>query len=75
VALDRPVVSVFGPTDLVRVGPYRRPHAVVHAGLDCAPCCLRQLARCPHNHTCMERVSPQMVLERLAPLLARRASA
>lgn len=64
VALGRPVVSVFGPTNPVRTGPYRRPEAVVRADLACSPCYLRTLRRCPHNHRCMTDVSPEMVLDR-----------
>ncbi|HEY7308122.1 MAG TPA: glycosyltransferase family 9 protein, partial [Gemmataceae bacterium] len=77
VALNRPVVSVFGPTDEVWIGPYRRPEAVVRAKLDCAPCYFRQLHACPHNHACMTGVTPGMVIERIDAVLAggRRATA
>src|SRR5262249_3479487 len=33
VALDRPVVSIFGPTDPVWIGPYGRAGAVLQAGV------------------------------------------
>ncbi len=69
VALERPVVSIFGPTDPVWVGPYRRADAVVQAGLSCAPCYLRRLSRCPHDHACMREVSAQTVIERIATIL------
>jgi heptosyltransferase-1 len=69
VALGRPVVSVFGPTDPVWIGPYRRPEVVVRAGVRCAPCYLRKLSACPHDHACMRQVSAAMVLERLRALL------
>jgi lipopolysaccharide heptosyltransferase I len=68
VALSRPVVSVFGPTSTVRTGPYGRPEAVVQANLECAPCYLRKLSRCPHNHACMREVSSAMVIERIERL-------
>ena len=57
VALDRPVVSIFGPTDPVWAGPYRRDGAVLRADLPCSPCYLRQLSRCTHGHACMQDVS------------------
>jgi lipopolysaccharide heptosyltransferase I len=63
VALNRPVVSVFGPTDPVWVGPYGRPHAVVQAAVPCAPCYLRKLRACPHSHLCMEQVKADQVIE------------
>jgi lipopolysaccharide heptosyltransferase II len=70
VALNRPVVSIFGPTDEIWIGPYGRPNAVVRAKLDCAPCYLRVLSRCPHGHACMEMVSAQAVIERAEQILA-----
>jgi lipopolysaccharide heptosyltransferase I len=70
VALDRPVVSVFGPTDEIWIGPYRRPDAVLRATLPCAPCYLRVLSRCPHDHACMSAISAPMVIERLEQSLA-----
>jgi heptosyltransferase-2 len=72
VALDRPVVSVFGPTDPLRIGPYGRPHAAVWAGLPCAPCYFKSLSQCPHDHACMRRVTADMVIERLEGVLAGR---
>lgn len=74
VALGRPVVSIFGPTDPLWVGPYRRPDAVLRANLPCSPCYLRALSRCPHNHACMEEISAAAVIDRIENLLARHAS-
>jgi lipopolysaccharide heptosyltransferase I len=71
VALDRPVLSVFGPTDPVRIGPYRRPHAVLQAPLPCAPCYIRRLRHCPHDHACMSAISTEMVIDRLEAILAQ----
>jgi lipopolysaccharide heptosyltransferase I len=72
-ALDRPVVSVFGPTDPVLTGPYGRPEAVVRAHVPCAPCLLRKLSQCPHHHVCMHEVTTGMVIHRLESMLARAA--
>jgi heptosyltransferase I len=69
VALERPVVSVFGPTSPVLTGPYGRPQSVVRAGVECSPCLLRKLSRCPHDHACMERVTAAMVIERIDQVL------
>jgi heptosyltransferase I len=65
VALGRPVVSVFGPTDPIWIGPYRRTDAVLQANLSCSPCYLRQLSRCPNDHRCMTEVSATAVIERI----------
>jgi heptosyltransferase-2 len=74
VALGRPVVGVFGPTDPVWAGPYRHTGSVVRAGVPCSPCYLRRLSQCPNNHACMEKVSAGSVVEKIdaAPAGARR---
>lgn len=65
IALDRPVVSIFGPTDPIWAGPYRRDGAVVRADLPCSPCYLRELSRCTYGHACMRDVSAAAVIERI----------
>jgi heptosyltransferase I len=70
VALDRPVVSIFGPTDPVWIGPYRRANAVLHADLECSPCYLRKLKHCHHGHACMLSVSAPAVIERAERILS-----
>ena len=70
VALGRPVVSVFGPTDPVWIGPYRRTRAVVQSGAACSPCYLPRLRACPNGHACMTEVSGAMVMERVEEVLA-----
>jgi 3-deoxy-D-manno-octulosonic-acid transferase/heptosyltransferase-1 len=74
VALGRPVVSIFGPTDSIWIGPYRRKNAVLQANLPCSPCYLRQLSRCPHAHACMHDVSARAVIERMEATLGARAT-
>jgi heptosyltransferase-1 len=71
VALDRPVVSIFGPTDPVWAGPYHRDGAVLRAELPCSPCYLRQLSRCMHGHACMHEVSANAVIDRVEGILAK----
>ena len=75
VALNRPVVSIFGPTDEIWIGPYGRGNAVVRARLPCAPCYLRVLSRCPYDHACMRNVSAQSVIERAETILASQGEA
>lgn len=69
VALGKPVVSVFGPTDPFRIGPYQHADWAVRAGVPCSPCDLRRLRQCPHEHSCMQRVTPMHVIERLDAIL------
>ena len=42
VALGRPVVAIFGPTDPARTGPYGKGHRVLRATVPCAPCRKRE---------------------------------
>jgi len=70
VALDRPVVSIFGPTDPVWIGPYRRANAVLRADLECSPCYLRKLKHCHYDHACMRGVSAPAVIERAERILS-----
>lgn len=53
VASGRALVCLIGPTNARRTGPYRREGDVIRLDLDCAPCYLRRLAQCPHDHRCM----------------------
>jgi heptosyltransferase-1 len=69
VALGTPVVSIFGPTDPVWVGPYGKERQVVRANLRCSPCYLRTLRRCAYGHACMLEVTSDMVIERVEQTL------
>ena len=59
VALDRPVVSIFGPTDPVWIGPYRRP--MPSSGPTCRvrPATCGSFAVVRHEHVCMTRVTAE----------------
>jgi len=70
VALGRPVVSIFGPTDPVWAGPYRHPDSVIRAGVPCSPCYLRRLSQCPNSHICVEKLSAGSVIEKIDAALA-----
>jgi lipopolysaccharide heptosyltransferase I len=71
VALDRAAVSVFGPTDPIWAGPYRRDNAVLRVDLLCSPCYLREVSRCGYGHACMAEVDAGAVIERVENLLAK----
>ena len=74
VAFERPVVSVFGPTNPLHIGPYGRPEAVLRANLPCSPCNYRRLSQCPHDHACMKRVTAESVIQRIESLLATQSA-
>jgi lipopolysaccharide heptosyltransferase I len=69
-SLGKPMVSVFGPTNPVHIGPYQRPESVVRVDLPCSPCNYRRLNQCPFDHACMKKVTSAMVLERVCKILA-----
>jgi heptosyltransferase I len=75
VALDRPVVALFGPSDPVWAGPYHRDNAVVRADLPCSPCYLRRLKSCAHAHACMNELPASAVIARAEDVLGNALTA
>jgi ADP-heptose:LPS heptosyltransferase len=69
VGLDRPCVGLFGPTDPDRVGPYRRPEAVVRADGQDSTTSVRYRQR-GLDDGIMRRISVSAVLERVDAVLA-----
>lgn len=67
-ALGKPVVSIFGPTNPVQVGPYGQPGSVVRLALPCSPCNYRRLSQCPFHHACMRDLPAEMVLAKALEL-------
>ncbi|MCF8052614.1 MAG: glycosyltransferase family 9 protein [Desulfobacterales bacterium] len=63
VALNIPVVALFGPSDPRRTGPFKG--RVVRARVDCAPC---NRKTCP-DPVCMRHIGPQAVVEQVKALL------
>jgi len=57
-ALGRPLVSIFGPTNAVRTGPYGRPDTVLQLDLVCRPCYSRS---CAHT-SCMNWIEVEHVM-------------
>jgi lipopolysaccharide heptosyltransferase II len=61
VAVGRPTVTIYGPTDPKAWNPGGSDHlALRHEGLSCLGCNLNQ---CPFNHECMNELSPKVVFE------------
>ncbi len=54
-----PTVSLFGPTDPRRTGPYGPGHVVVDKHVFCSPCFRK---RCPNEMLCMEMLTTNDVL-------------
>lgn len=57
-AVGLPVVAVFGPTDPEGTAPVTPRCTIVQEKPYCSPCFLR---RCPTDHRCMKRVTPEVV--------------
>jgi heptosyltransferase I len=57
-ALNRPLVTIFGPTSAVRTGPYGRPDTVLQLDLACRPCYSRS---CVHT-SCMQWIEVEHVM-------------
>lgn len=68
VALGRPAVSVYGPTDPRFVGPYGQLDNVVQHRVDCHPC---RRKTCDH-HSCMAGVSVEDVWDKARRLAERK---
>lgn len=66
VALNRPTISLYGPTDPAISGPYPRPGQtaiVLRTGIGCSPCYnALATAECPHANTvCMHHLTVDRV--------------
>lgn len=67
-AFGVPAIALFGPSNPNWIGPYGQEQGIVKVDLPCAPCNRRE---CSHR-SCMLRITPEMVLEKvevLSPIL------
>jgi len=68
-AIGKPVVTIFGPTDPRRTGPYGQSQRVLrHPGLPCAPCLRSSCAHTPALE-CLTAISPEAVIAATHQLL------
>jgi lipopolysaccharide heptosyltransferase II len=58
-AVGLAIVAIFGPTDPAGTAPVTSRCTIVQEKPHCSPCFLR---RCPIDHRCMKRVTPEAVL-------------
>jgi heptosyltransferase-2 len=66
-AVGLPVVAIFGPTDPLGTAPVTPRCTIVQEKPYCSPCFLR---RCPTDHRCMTKVTPDMVEAAVRPWLS-----
>jgi lipopolysaccharide heptosyltransferase I len=57
-AMNRPLVTLFGPTNPLRTGPYRRRDSVLRVDIPCSPCYSRM---CSHQ-SCLQWLQIEPVL-------------
>jgi lipopolysaccharide heptosyltransferase II len=71
VAVNCPVVAIFGPTDVGLYGPYRAQARAVHLAVPCSPCFVHgHFPPCPNHHLCMRDLDVVMVFGACHDLLA-----
>jgi lipopolysaccharide heptosyltransferase I len=71
-ALNRPIVSILGPTNPARTGAYGTDARVLQADFPCVPCYLRRLSQCRYDHRCMTAIEPDHVLAAITDVLGSR---
>ena len=70
-ALNRPLVTTYGPTSAVQTGPYERLECVVKLDIPCSPCFSRS---CSHQ-SCLKNLTIEPVLQLAGEQLANLAKA
>lgn len=64
-----PVISLWGATSPVRSAPWGSEEFVLQGTAACSPCYTR---RCPIERVCMQRITPERVLEAVRRVLERK---
>lgn len=70
VALDKPVVAIFGPANPIRTGPFSSNAIVLKSTLACAPCYKRHCDK----RTCLKEITVQDVTHAVEKLTGLRVS-
>lgn len=65
-AVGTKTLVVFGPTNDVTTRPFGDHAGIIRHPVECSPCMLR---KCPIDHRCMTRLSPQAVFETAMQML------
>ena len=63
-----PVISLWGATSPIRSAPWHSEAYVVQGEAACSPCYVR---RCPIGRACMQRITPERVLQVIQQILCR----
>jgi heptosyltransferase II len=65
-ALDRPTLTIFGPTNLWSTSPISPRSHILYHPVECSPCMLRD---CPIDHRCMTGITVEAVYQKAVELL------
>ena len=73
VAVDTPVIAIFGPTDYTRTAPLGEIHKMIRKDLECSPCFKldgkEKVENCPYDYKCLNSIGVdevfKVVLEKL----------
>ncbi len=68
-ATGTPVISLWGATSPIRSAPWGSEEFVLRGPAACSPCYTR---RCPIGRACMQRITPQQVLETARKVLEQK---
>lgn len=60
-ALGKKLITIFGPTNPIRTGPFQRLDTVIRLDIACSPCYSRE---CSH-HSCMRWLTPSQLLRQV----------
>ncbi|WP_051361067.1 glycosyltransferase family 9 protein [Desulfuromonas sp. TF] len=70
--LDRPTVSIFGPSNDIKWAPRGSKHIIVKRGLSCSPCSrFGNTPKCLKGVQCLQEISVEEVIAATEALLAR----
>lgn len=66
IAVNTPVIAIFGPTDYIRTGPWKEGNTIIRKDLSCSPCYKTSYSRskiehCPH-HNCLKLITVEDVM-------------
>jgi len=72
-ALGKPVVSLFGPTEPARTGPYGQQGQSLRMSLPCVPC-MKDTCHRTIRIECLESLSPELVARAVCTRLSAQKS-
>ena len=67
VAVDTPVIAIYGPTDYKRTAPLGEKHTIIRKGLECSPCFkmegTEKVVNCQYDYKCLKLITVDEVFK------------